>query len=893
MGEVYRTRDVMLGRDVAIKILPEALACDPGHVARFEREAKMLAALNHPNIAQIYGLEAADGVRALVMELIEGPTLADRLAQGPIPLDDALPIAKQIAVALEAAHEQGIIHRDLKPANIKLRPDGVLKLLDFGLAKAFDPISSTSTNATVSPTLSVHATQAGIILGTAAYMSPEQARGKEVDRRADIWAFGVVVFEMLTGRRAFAGDDISMTLAAVLTKDPDWASLPATTPLDLRRLLSRCLKKDPKERLQAIGDARIEVDELMAGGPVAQTGAASRRVPARLLATTGVAALAGGALIATLVTLAIVASMPAQPPQPMRFVIELPTAQPLLTTGSDRDLVISPDGKYVVYNSGDGASRGIAQLMVRATDQLQPVPLRGATGTRPFISPDSRWVGAFTSGSLLRKTPIAGGATVTVCRVSGTTKGATWGPDGTIVLATSTAGDGLFSVSDSGGEPKVLTTVDAGRGEHDHWFPSFLPGGRALLFTVTSGPSTPETRANTQVAVLDLQSGEHKMLIQDGSQAEYIDALPGSTDGGYLVYATDGALRAVRFDPVRLEVLSDPVTVLEQVLTKPSGAADFSLSRQGTLVFVTAREVAGTVRSLVWVDRKGREEAINAPARAYGVVRLSPDGALAALDIRDQQDDIWIWSFARQTLTPLTFEHSDNNPIWTADGRHIIFRSARSGGPNLFRQSADGTGTAERLTTTPISQTPKAATPDGKRLLFTAVGDETSANDLHVLFLDEKPRTEPLIQTAFLKNDPSISPDGRWLAYESNESGRPAVYVRPFPNVNEGRWQVSSGVARQAQWARDGRELFYLEGAGFLTSVRVETKPAFAAGKPTRVLDRLYYSSNGPWTYDISPDGQRFLMLKDAPPSDTNSAPASVVVAVNWIEELKSRIPPK
>jgi serine/threonine-protein kinase len=391
---------------------------------------------------------------------------------------------------------------------------------------------------------------------------------------------------------------------------------------------------------------------------------------------------------------------------------------------------------------------------------------------------------------------------------------------------------------------------------------------------------------------MNLQTGEHKVLIRDGSQAEYVEAPPSSTQGGYLVYATEGALSAVRFSPHTLEVLSDPVTVVERVLTKGSGAADFSVSRGGTLVFVTAREVAGTVRSLVWVDRHGREEAISAPARPYGVVRLSPDGALAALDIRDAQDDVWIWSFARQTLTPLTFGHSDNNPVWSADGRHVIFRSARAGAANLFRQAADGTGIAERLTTSSSSQTPKAATPDGKRILFTAVGDATSANDLHTLNPGE-PKTDPLIQTAFLKNDPSVSSDGRWLAYESNESGRLEVYVRPFPSVNEGRWQVSMGGGRQPQWSRDGRELFYLDGAGFLTSVPVETRTTFAAAKPTRALDTRYFSSNGPWTYDISSDGQRFLMLKDATPADTNSAPASMVVVVNWLEELKSRFSQK
>ena len=868
----------------------------------------MLASLNHPNIAHIHGLEDSDGVRALVMELVEGPTLAEKLAQGSgvkahgLPLDEALPIARQIAEALEAAHEQGIVHRDLKPANIKVTPNGVVKVLDFGLAKAMESAGSRQQAAggdllSMSPTLSMQATQAGIILGTAAYMSPEQARGTIVDKRANLWAFGVVLFEMLTGRRLFEGGTISDTLAAVLKTEPDWNALPDETPRSIHRLLRRCLEKDRRKRLESAADARLEIDEALAT-PMSDgsTGVA----PGTTLAhRTGwrraMPSIAAGVASAAVVGVAVWALMrgaPAPRSQPMRFAIVPPAAQPLVISGLDRDSAISPDGRHLVYFAGTGQT----QLMVRAIDQLDAVPLRGITGARaPFMSPDGRWVGFF-SGAELKKVSITGGPPITLCRIPGTPRGASWGQDDTIVFATSDAGTGLLSVPAGGGEPKVLTKPDLAQGERDHMFPSMLPGGRAVLFTITPNNGAIE---NAQVAVLDLTTGQRKTLIRGGSSAEYVDT-------GHLVFAAAGTLRAVRFDLGRLEVLGDPVPVVEQVSTAPTGAANFSVSRQGTLVYMRggAGGQTGSPRSLVWVNRKGIEEPIKAPPRAYVYPRLSPDGTRVALDIRDQESDIWIWDLARQTLTRLTFgPDAELYPVWTPDSRRIIFYSTRAGGGNLFWQPADGTGTVERLTTSSTTpHYPYSISPDGKSLVFQENVPKTGI-DLSLLLFGEpggssKSEVRPLVQTTFTETSAEISPDGHWLAYPSNESGQEEIFVRPFPKVDTGRWQISTGGGTRPLWARSGRELFFLDGNSFLTTVPVQTTPAFSAGNPTRVLNTRYFSGFGAGgqnvagrTYDVSPDGQRFLMIKDIVGADQTATPASMIVVLNWLEELKAKVP--
>jgi len=533
MGEVYSAHDRKLDRDVAIKILPEALAADPERIARFEREAKTLAALNQPHIAHIYGLEESNGVRALVMELVEGSTLADRIAQGPIPVDEALPIAKQIAEALEAAHEQGIIHRDLKPANIKVRADGTVKVLDFGLAKAFDPSASSGAGATMSPTLSLHATQAGIILGTAAYMAPEQARGKAVDRRADIWAFGCVLYEMLTGRRAFEGDDVSTILAAVLKTDPDWQLLPPGTPPGLRRLLVRCLHKDVKDRLQAIGDARIEIRDLVSGTP--ETPTTSPTMPARSLWRRAIP-LAAVALIAATLTGAIVwfaGRSTFAKPRLSRLHITPPSAAALSLNSVGRDVAITPDGSRIVYVGANGTT-----LFVRPLDRLGPISLaRGEALRDPFVSPDGQWVGFFDGPQTLKKVAITGGPAVLVAPLDANERGATWAPDGTIIFATLSATTGLQRISADGGEPAVLTRPDRARGEANHWWPEILPGGQAVLYTVMAATGGLDAAS---IAVLDVRSGRSTIVLRGGSGAQYAPS-------GQLVYGAAGALRAVGF----------------------------------------------------------------------------------------------------------------------------------------------------------------------------------------------------------------------------------------------------------------------------------------------------------------------------------------------------------
>jgi eukaryotic-like serine/threonine-protein kinase len=911
MGQVFRARDTKLNRDVALKVLPDSLASDADRLARFTREAQLLASLNHPHIAAVYGLEEypstesgrAGGGRALVMELVEGGDLSQRIARGAIPVDEALPIAKQIAEALEAAHEQGIVHRDLKPANIKVRPDGTAKVLDFGLAKAMDP-SPSSGNVTQSPTITAPAmTRAGIILGTAPYMAPEQARGQAVDKRADIWAFGCVVYEMLTGQRAFKGEQMPDVLAAVLRQDLDWGRLPAATSPRVRRLLVRCLDRDPRMRLRDIGEARVEIEKAIAGvvdddAAAPPTTSATSAVARRRTVAIASAALLVGAAGAALATWALMRSAP-MTLHPMRFAVVPPVAQALSITANTRHVLLSGDGTHLVYVSGNER-----QLLVRPIGALDAIPLPGTTNAlSPFLSPDGRWVGFFTSTEL-RKVSIAGGPPVTLCPIVGAPRGASWGPDDTILFATADSTTGLLSIAAVGGQPAVLTTPTA-QGE-DHLFPSILPGGRAALFTVWSSSGGIET---AQVAVRDLATGRTTTLIRGGSQAEYV-APPNTSESseqprpgrdGYLVYAGAGTLHAVRFDPVTLAVGSNPVLAVEAVTTKGSGAAEFSVSRTGALVYVPGGAGA---RSLVWVTRDGREEPVEyAPPRAYQLLRLSPDGTRVALDIRDPLGDIWILDLVRQTLTRLTDSPAgEGSPVWTPDSRRVLFASSRTGVFNIYAQAANNTGTVERLTTSPNNQFPDSISPDGARLVLRE-DVPTTGVDLRVLLLAPSTapvagpsappgtpsarHTEALVQTTFTEAHGELSPDGHWLAYVSNESGRNEVFVRPFPTVDAGRWTISTSGGSSPVWARRGTELFYRDATGALNRVPIRTAPTFSASAPTRMFETRYYAGEGGYNYGVSPDGQRFLMIKAA---GTDQTP-SMIVVLNWLEELRARLP--
>ena len=888
MGEVYRARDMRLDRDVAIKILPAAFAADADRLVRFQREAKVLASLNHQNIGGVYGLEHADALHALVMELVPGEDLSQRLTRGPIVLDDALPIATQIANALEAAHEQGIIHRDLKPANIKVRPDGTVKVLDFGLAKALDPAAN-SADVTVSPTITSPAmTQVGVILGTAAYMSPEQTRGKIVDRRTDIWAFGCVLYEMLTGTRAFKGEDVTDTIVAVASKEPEWHAIPATAA-HIRPLIARCLKKDPKQRLQAIGDARIQIEELIGGSSEIRTVAPAHvATPARYVAssTSTAIAVASGALIAALVLWAL--WRPA-PQAVVRFAIVPPSTQSLAIPGVDRDIAISPDGRHIVYRS----SR-LSQLVVRAIDRLEGYALDGTMNARwPFFSFDSQWIGFF-DGASLKKVPVGGGSAITICENQLAPRGASWGENNTIVFAVQSATTGLLRVSASGGEPTMLTTPDATKGEH--WYPSVLPGGGAVLFTIAIR-DRPDL---SQIAVLDLKSGQHKTLIR-GSHAEYVQT-------GHLILVASGTLQAVRFETDGLELMGDPSPVVDNLWTR-NGAGGYAISKLGTLLFVPGSAPAAP-GSLLWVDRSGQETPIDVPLRAYREVRISPDGTRVAISILDEENDIWILNLSDGSLRQLTFGPAiERSPVWTTDSQRIVFASDRDGAPGLFIRAADGTGPITRLTSGTLTPTSAFLAPGGTGAVLGWELAAAGSGDL-IRFSLPSPaclsgsvsdctasHIEALFRTPYIESQAEVAPNGRFMTYQSNDSGQNEIYARPFPRVHDGLWKVSTDGGARPAWARNGQELFYVDAANKLTGVPVKTLGAsFASGNSRRILDKTFWSTlNSPAiaglrSYDVSLDGKRFLMIKETA-ADPNVVPTGMVVVLNWFEELKARVP--
>jgi serine/threonine-protein kinase len=743
MGEVYRARDTKLGRDVAIKVLPSSLTSDPDRLARFQREAQVLAALNHSNIAAIHHVEETTDGPALVMELVEGETLADRIARGPIPTDEALPIAKQIAGALEAAHEQGIIHRDLKPANIKVRPDGTVKVLDFGLAKLAEPTAASSINPpalSMSPTITSPALMSGVgvLLGTAAYMSPEQATGKPADKRSDIWAFGCVLYEMVAGKAPFAGEDVSDTLANILKREPDWSALPGNVPPIVQDMLRRCLEKNPRTRCGHIAVALFALNEPFFERIGAANRLQQRTWRRRSMVNALALILAGAAVAGGIVWFAI---RPLRP-RALRANILTSGAMPLVVQGNDSDLAITPDGSHLVYRSSN-------QLAIRAIDQLDPKALSGLGNPRnPFISPDGRWVGFFDGSGALRKVELSGGPPVTVAKIDGAgPRGGTWGEGDTIIYATADESTGLMRVPAAGGDPIVLTRPDHSQGEADHRWPEFLPGGRTVLFTIL--PSTGGLDG-AQVAVLDLSTQKYVVLFRGGYHARYVAA-------GYLVFGASNTLRAVRFDLSRLQVVGTSVPVLQDVFTVGSGAVNAAIAADGTLVYVPRSAGSSVARSLVWVTRSGREEPVSAPRRGYDSFQLSPDGTRAIIQCGDEDNDLWVWDFTRGILTRLTFTPEiDFDPLWMPDGRHIVF--SRGGGATgaLLSRAADGTGSEEPLAPG-TAMTATSFSPDGKELIFA------EQNDLKMLVMDTK-KVVPLTRTMFTERRGQLSPDGRLLA---------------------------------------------------------------------------------------------------------------------------------
>jgi Tol biopolymer transport system component len=871
MGEVYRAHDVKLGRDVAIKILPEALTWNVDRQARFEREARLLASLNHPNIATIHAAEDTEGGRAIVMELVDGETLAQRIGRGPLTTSDALAIARQIADALDAAHEKGIVHRDLKPANIMITPAGAVKVLDFGLAKV--TTGDSSPEATASPTLAVEGTQQGLIVGTAAYMSPEQARGQPVDKRTDIWSFGCVLYEMLAGRAVFPASTMSDVIAAVLTQDPDWHALPSTVLPRVRDLLRHCLQKDPKRRLRDAGDAIHAIEEASHQSPnVPMSAVARRALMWRLLPWLVGAFVLGAVIVGASVWVAPSRWSAASPPRVVQFNATA-AGDEVDPSGVDRDVAISADGARLVYVSG---GPGRVRLATRALAELDArVLLEGGTARSPFFSPDGSWVGFFESFGALKKIAVTGGPVFDVSRSIGASRGASWSDDDTIIFATADPATGLMRVPAGGGEPEVLTRPDVAKGQLDHFWPEVLPGARGALFTIVS----PGATDSGQIALLDLTTRTWRVLVGGGTHAQYVS--------GYLIYGTTAGMSAVPFDLDRLQVTGSSVKVLDHVSVTPEGALNAAVSREGTLAYTwTGSQVADRIP--VWVSRDGGEERIAAPPRPYVYPRLSPDGTRLALEVWDQGRDIWIWDIVRETLTRLTDSPGrDGFPVWTPDSRRLIFGSARNAPANLFWRAADGTGSEGQLTNSTRNQFPYSISPDGTQLLLRE-DDAATGTDIGLLSLDDRKLVTPLIRTPFYELNAEISPNGRWLAYQSNESGQDEIYVRPFPNVGAARWQVSTAGGTRPLWARNGRELFYLAVNG-VNSVPVTTDVTFTAGRSTLLIDRRYFAPSAfvGRTYDVSHDGRRFLMIKEI---GSASSPRLVVVQ-HWVEDLARRVP--
>ena len=884
MGQVYQATDTKLKRQVALKILPEAFSADPERLARFQREAEVLASLNHPNIAAIHGLEEADDIRALVLELVEGPTLADRIKQGPIPLDEALPIAKQIAEALEAAHEAGVIHRDLKPANIKVRDDGTVKVLDFGLAKAFQPDAS-DPSLSQSPTISLTAaaTQLGMVIGTAAYMAPEQAKGLPVDKRADIWAFGAVLFEMLTGRKLFDAGDVSEMLASVLVKDPDISSMGNHVPDHVRSLVRRCLVKDPRQRMRDIGDVRLAMEGTFSAVSAASEPAAvfQPRVwqrPAVIAAALVVTLVAGGVGVWGL--------MRSDPPRLVRFAVLPSDGLDLRLSVQSPDVAISPDGRQLVYLTG---TAGQDELHVRSLDQLTSKALVSEGALRgPFFSPDSRSV-AFSDAAqgVLKRIAVEGGPTVTICELPGegnlrALRGASWGANGSIIFGVASGGSGLWRVPAVGGEPEQLTTpAGAEQGEVSHYWPEILPGGESVLFAVVEN-----TDGDAHISVLSLDTLEHKRVIPSGTYPRY-------SPTGHLLYVVEGNLWAVRFDLSRLETVGDAVPVQQSILTKPLGAANFDLARDGSLVYVSGSRQA--TRSLVRVSREGQEEALDAEPGNYTSVRVSPDGGRLALD---RDGDIWTYDTTRGTFNRVTTDAaSDYAPVWTRDGARLIFGSERGGSDELFWTLADGTGTPERIASSEgdvLLTQPEAVTPDGTTLLFSLLrfGTAGATVDIAMVSLEGDGTADLLIEDEFITAAPAVSPDGRWITYDSNLSGRVEVYVQRFPGLGDRR-RLSRTGGRHPRWSPDGRELFYqsLDGRQVL-SMPITTEPTFSVGEAEILFGGDFLAPFGVVRpYDVTPDGKGFVIIKTGVATgDTDDSP-QIILVLNWFEELTRLVP--
>jgi predicted Ser/Thr protein kinase len=882
MGEVYRAADKNLGRQVAIKILPEEFSHDQERMARFGREAKLLAGLNHPNIASVYGFEEANERRFLVMELVEGESLKTRLDRGPLSMDDALEAGRQVAEGLEAAHDKGVVHRDLKPGNIMITPDGKVKILDFGLAKAFEG-ETAGVDIVNSPTITAQMTEPGVILGTAAYMSPEQARGRSVDKRTDIWAFGCVLYECLTGRLAFHGETVSDTLAHILKGEPDWAALPADTPAAILVLARRCLQKDIKKRLQHIGDARIEIEEALAH-PAVPTPAKRRFSLGWLLASCAAVLLAG-----VLIGLALRRpSQAAAVSKGVTAVIKLEPGTWLDGRRSERyfqrpsrtALAISRDGSFIVYSAiaENPDPQAKPRLYLRKMDQWLATPIKGTEGAIcPFLSPDDRWVGFWADGKLM-KVAIGGGVPVILCDVL-RPFGASWGPDNSIIFPIR-EDTGLFKISADGGKPEALTAVKKTENEYSHRLPRHLPGGKALLFTL----SKEMLDGHPRTAILNLETREWRELMEDAADARYVPT-------GHLVFLRQGTLMAVPFDAAKGELKGQPIPVVADVVQELTGyfsmdnsaAGQFAVSDSGLLVYAPGKMVPPFQDSLVWVDRKGETQPAISYTAPFHSPRLSPDGTRIAYTTLGTEMRVWIYDLERGTPFRLTSEGTSGYVTWDPKGERLIFNWWRSGHFNLYWQPADGSLPAEQLTAREsLPQIPGAMSRDGTTLAFA---DYTPETDYDVVLLDVPTRrVTSLLNSRASETGPAFSPDGRWLAYSSNETGRSEVYVIPVSGPG-GKTQISRQGGSAVLWSKMGNELFYRRGNEVWVA-DTKTEGGFSSGKPRLLFEKPGFYSSG---WDLSSDGRRFLMIKL---EDRKPQPVTELVLVqNWFEDLKRLVP--
>jgi len=880
MGEVYRAQDTKLGREVAIKVLPAALAQDPDRLARFKREAQVLASLNHPNIAAIYGLEDADDVQFLVLELVEGEDLAGHLLRGRLPIDDVLAIAKQVADALAVAHDKGVVHRDLKPANVKLTPDGKVKVLDFGLAKAAagDASSTGAPDPGSAPTMTHAATMAGMVLGTGAYMSPEQARGKPVDRRSDVWAFGCVLYEMLTGGKAFAGDDVTETLAAIVRGEPDWTRLPAGLPPAVRVLIERCLVKDRDQRLPDMSVVRFLLSDAAGSlsGAVAATAAvpvapspARRRLVPLVVAT---------ALLATAATFGAARWLAPAGDAGGEAVVHASLVMPDgIELGATHlmAVAISRDGTRVAFVGDDD---GTNRIYVRSLHETEARVLEGTEGgDSPFFSPDGQWIGFF-AGSKLRKIAVGGAALQTLADAP-SHRGGDWGRDGFIYYAPTTIG-AIWRVPEGGGAAAEVTRKEPDQDEISHRWPRLAGDSKTLLFSIWTGPGDDEHH----IAMKTIGAAEHHVLVRGGDAPRYAAGI------GSLLYTHMGELYAVRWSPSLTalgKAVPAPTSVQPNDGVGNEGCGNYAVSDNGTLVYLVGGR-SGRAARLVWLDRAGRPEFASLPGRQYENVAISPDGRRAIVQINDGVTALWTYDLERDTLTPLgKSAGSSQAPLWTADGARVLYRGTRKGTRNLYWRAADGSGEEERLTEKPgVVHTPTSVSTDGRWLLFNEGGpDQPGGQGVQVMRLDGDRTPRAFFAEPAGESNGQISPDGRWLAYEASVSSRREVHVTPFPGPGA-KHQVSTHGGTEPLWSRDGRELFFQSGTQ-LMAVSVEPGAAFSASLPRLVHEGRFVSQvNSNTSWSLSPDGARFLRIQKVEPE---RAIRQCELVLNWFAELTQR----